>query len=903
MKWMYALRARLRLVPRGGAEERMEEEIRFHIEMEEEKNLRAGMSTGEARRQAVLAFGGVEGHKEELRGGRTLAWVGGLSLDLKLAWRMLVNHRWLSLVGGLGIALAVAIGTIFFGVQDAILHSTLPFEEGERVIALEVRDTEGNEPERRILHELALWREELRSVEEISAWRPATRNLIVPGGAAGPVEIAEMSASGFRAARVPALLGRTLVQEDELPGAPAVAVLGRGIWRSRFGGDPDVVGREVRLGNVPHTVVGVMPEGFAFPVSHELWVPLRVDGTPAAPRAGPEIFAFGRLAPGATMESAGAEIATLGQRMAAAYPDTHARLRPRAVPYTKQSLTPAVYLGFSVTQTLTILLLVVVCVNIAVLVHARTATRTREIAVRSALGASRRRIVGQLFAEALVLALVSTMAGVAVAGLILEWAEGLRQELGGGGELSFWMQLGLTPAAVLYALALAAASAVIVGVIPALKVTGRRLRPGLDQTGGAGGLRLGGTWTAQIVGQVAIATAILPAATFGAWDQFQSGFDRPEFAAAEFLTAWLEMESETAGNEAGEAAEAERAARFDDRVRELTNRLEADPSVAYVTFARHSVGSTLPAGLVIEDLPPAPDAPGRSSVRTNEVDIDLFDALEVPVLEGRGFRPSDLAEGATPVIVNRAFVDDVLGGRNAIGREMRYTWRHGWSGEPRVGTDVDTLRRHEIVGVVGDQLVVGTDPGEAEARVYHPTAPGRLGALSLAVRIRGGAPAEFAPRLRELTATLDPTLQLHDILPLDELLRQEQSLPRFLGGAIAAVTLSVILLSAAGIHALMSFTITRRRREIGIRAALGARPARLLAGVFSRAAGQIAIGLVVGLLVATLLNDVTGNLTRGQATLFMAAAAALMAGVGLLAALGPARRGLRVEPMEALRAE
>jgi predicted permease len=898
MKWLYGLRARLRLVPRG-AEERMEEEIRFHIEMEAEKNLRAGMSAGEARRQAVLAFGGVEGHKEALRGGRTLAWVGGLSLDLKLAWRMLVNHRWLSLVGGLGIALAVAIGTIFFGVRDAVLHSTLPFEGGEQVIALEVRDTEGNEPERRILHELALWREELRSVEELGAWRPATRNLIVPGGAAGPVEIAEMSASGFRAARVPALLGRTLVEEDERAGAPAVAVLGHAVWRTRFSGDPDVVGREVRLGNVPHTVVGVMPEGFAFPVSHELWVPLRVGGAPAAPRAGPDIFAFGRLAPGATMESAGAELATLGQRMAAAYPDTHARLRPRAVPYTKQSLTPEVYLGFSVAQTLTILLLVVVCVNIAVLVHARTAARTREIAVRSALGASRRRIVGQLFAEALVLALVSALAGIAIATLILRWAAGFLDEVGG---LNFWMGLGLSPAAVLYALGLATGGAAIVGVIPALKVTGGKQLARFDRSTGDTGLRLGRSWTVQIVAQVAIATAILPAATFGAWDYFRSGFARPEFAAAEFLAAELRMEASTA-EESGEEVDGDREGRFDDRVGELTARLEGDPSVASVTFARQSLADWLPASLVVEDLPPAPDVSRVQSVRTNEFAINLIEAFDVPVLEGRGFRPSDLTLGATPVVVNRAFVEDVLGGRNAVGREIRYIWRYGWSGEPAQGTAVDTLRRHEIVGVVGNQFEVGMDPGEVKAQVYHPTAAGRHRAVNLAIRARDVSPAELGPRLRELAAAVDPTLQLHDVIPLDEELGQEWRAYRMVGGAIAAVTLSVVLLSAAGIHALMSFTITRRRREIGIRAALGARPTRLLAGVFSRAAGQIAIGLVVGLLVATLLNDVAGNFTGGQAALFMSATAALMAVVGLLAALGPARRGLRVEPMEALRAE
>lgn len=900
MKWLYGLRARLRTVFRRDAEERMEEEIRFHIEMETAKNLRSGMNASEARRQAIVAFGGVERHREELRAGRSLAWVGSLSVDLKLGWRMLMGHRWMSLVAGLGIALAVATGTLFVGVRDAVLHSTLPFSQGERVVALEVRDAEANAPERRILHDFALWQEELRSVEDLGAWRPATRNLIVPGGTTGPVEAAEMSASGFRLARIPALLGRPLVPDDEVPEMAPVAVLSHTVWRTRFGGDPAVVGREIRLGDTPHTVVGVMPEGFAFPLNHELWVPLRLSRTPPEPRVGSEIFVFGRLAPGATLETAALELTTLGQRLAGDHPATHARLRPRPVPYTTQSLTPAVYIGFGLAQTLTILLLVLVCVNVAFLVHARTAGRSREIAVRTALGASRRRIVGQLFAESLVLALVSALVGVTIAGLVLEWAEGYMQEVGG---LSFWMQLGISPTAVLYALALAAASAVIVGVLPALKVTGRHLRPGLDQSGGATELRLGRVWTAQIVGQVAIATAILPATSFSAWEQFRHGFARPDFPASAFLTARLQMEEEPRGLESAGVEASARTARFDDRVAELIARLEADPAVSHVTFAKYPVGGTVPATLAVDDLPRAADGARTGSVRINEVDLDLFASLDVPVEEGRGFRPSDLVVGATPVVVNQAFVRDVLGGRNAVGREFRYLWRYGWRGASTPGTEADTLRRYEIIGVVGDQLVVGTDPGEVAARVYHPTTAGRLGALSLAVRIRDQAPDSFAPRLGQLTAAVDPTLQLHDVLSMDASLRMEQRAYRFMGGSIAAVTLSVILLAAAGIHALMSFTITRRRREIGIRAALGARPGRLLAGVFARAAGQITVGLVLGLASAILLNGLFENLTGGQAVLFISTAATLMGVVGLLAALGPAGRALRVEPLEAMRAE
>jgi hypothetical protein len=284
-------------------------------------------------------------------------------------------------------------------------------------------------------------------------------------------------------------------------------------------------------------------------------------------------------------------------------------------------------------------------------------------------------------------------------------------------------------------------------------------------------------------------------------------------------------------------------------------------------------------------------------VRALEGDLALFDAFGMPVLEGRGFGPGDLAEGATAVVVNRAFVEEVLGGRNAVGREMRYATA------PRLGPPVDTMRRYQIVGVVGNQLVVPEDPWEADAHAYHPTTAGRLGWVNLVVRMRGRTPTDFAPRFREITAALDPTLQIREILPMDEQLRLTQRSYSFFGAAIAAVTLSVVLLSAAGIHALMSFTATRRRREIGIRSALGARPARLLAGIFSRAVGQIGVGLAVGLVGAALLNRIVTTLIGEQAAIFTLVPAALMAVAGLLAALGPARRGLRVEPMEALRTE
>jgi putative ABC transport system permease protein len=324
MRWTHGLRARLGLLRRGAVEERMDEEIRFHIEMETEKNLRAGMSPEEARRQAAIAFGGVEGHREAMREGRPLGWLGGLSLDARLGGRMLVKHPGLTLVASLGLAVAIAIAAIFDASVGAA-YAPMPIPGGDRIVALEVWDAEVNNQEGQLLHDYGSW-QELRTIEALGLHRTTVRNLIVPGGSSEPVVLAEMTATGFGILGVPPLFGRPLLAADEIEGAPPVVVLGHDLWQSRFGGDPEVVGREVRLGNATHTVVGVMPERFGFPLNHTLWVPWGLDPAAYAPREGPTVYAFGRLAPGVSIGAAQAELTAIGNRLAADFPDTHRHL-------------------------------------------------------------------------------------------------------------------------------------------------------------------------------------------------------------------------------------------------------------------------------------------------------------------------------------------------------------------------------------------------------------------------------------------------------------------------------------------------------------------------------------------------------------------------------------------------
>jgi predicted permease len=880
----------------------MNEEFRLHLELRAEDLARSGFSPAEAARRAQLEFGHAESYKQESRVARGLGPFDELRvswLDVKLGFRMLIKYPGLTLVGGLGIAVAVAIGTGVFAMSSAI-YATVPLDEGERVVAIENWDMQWNNQEWRILHDFVSWRDELTSVQDLGAFRDFDRNLIVEGSHGEPIRVAEMTPSGFRLARVRPLLGRTLVEEDERERAPPVIVIGYDVWHTRFAGDPQVVGSSVRLGSAVHTVVGVMPEGFAFPMYHSVWVPLRMDPWDYERRQGPGIRVFGRLAPGVTLEQAGAELTTIARRTALDFPETHARLTPRIMPYAMQlydylqgSEIPLLYFFVG-------MLLVGVCVNVAILVYARTAIRHGEIAVRSALGASRRRIVTQLFVEALVLAAVAAAGGLAVAGVALKHMPPML-----GRDSPFWYNLGLSVGTIAYALGLTVVGAAIVGVVPALKATGRRVQASLQHLAvGGSGIRLGKTWTLLIIAQVAVAVAVLPTTVSMGRIYLKYSLADPGFAANEFLTARLLMDRETPPSAAAEVYERQFDSRYRSLQAELVTRLETEPGVSDVLITRGLPGEEYMAWIEVEGLRTPTEHTSPVAVRGGStghevglglVDVGFFDTFDVPTLAGRLFEPQDLDSAATEVVVNRAFVSRLLGGGNVLGRRIRYVGR----GEDANPKDVELFGRwYEIVGVVGDFPPNLLDPDLAEAKIYHPV----VGGAGLILKVDRGAPERFAPRLREIAAALDPGLRLDPILPLDELLREEQVMWRLATSGLALVTLAVIMLSGAGIYALMSVAVTQRRREIGIRSALGAEPRRLLRSIFSRALGQLAIGVVVGVVAAPLLLTVDDRMDVDK-VIALLAVSVLMIVVGLVASVGPARRGLRIQPTEALKAD
>jgi predicted permease len=901
MRWLDGARTRVCLLfARREAESRMNKEFRFHIEMETERLMHAeGLTAVEARRRALAAFGGVEKHKEALRDGRGLAWVSGLSLDLKLGIRTLTRYPGVTIVGGLAMAIGIGLGAAYLEVVNDFLNPALPLEEGERIVGLRNWDVAEKDPELRSMHDFIVWREELESIQDLGAFRGIEHNVGAAGESAEPALGAEITASAFRIARVPALLGRTLIEADEREPAPSAVLLGYHLWRNRFAGDPHVVGRPVQLGSSIRTVVGVMPEGFAFPVNHQFWVPLRAESH--EPRQGPAIQIFGRLAPGVTRSQAQAELSALGSRATAEHKATHEHLRPRVMKYTQLFVGGEGSGGAYLVQFIFVLLLLVLSSNVATMVFARTATREHEIAMRFALGSTRGRIVGQFFVEALVLALAATLAGLTVVSWGTDWMTRFVWEVTEG-RIPFWLDAGvaLNPTTMVYAVLLAVLASLVAGAVPALKATRAQVQGRLRHAPGAGAstLRFGGLWSAMIVIQVAFVVLILPPAIIAVSALTEPGHTDPGFAAEEYLSARVEMDLEQVPPDP--AATADAFAEFRGACEELRRRLLMTPKISRVTFASRLPGMSHPEAWVDVDSDGSAAAATAELVTTSSVAVDYFDAFGAEMVAGRGFTSGDVRSNLSVVVVNQYFVDEILHGRNAVGRRIRYATRNA----------EQTGRWYEIVGVVKnlgmdttrDAFTSGKGPG-----VYHPLtreAMGSAGSYSvrMAFQVRGD-PGSFAPELRAVAHAVHPALRLHDVLPLDGPVdpssRSERRIGRFLAWTAALVALIALLISVAGTYSVLSFTVSRQTREIGIRIALGARPRRIVAAVFSRAMVQIAAGIALG--AVFWFYVIVRVLGGGHRYGLLAATAIVLILVGLAACGIPVRRALRIEPTEALK--
>ena len=894
--WLAFLRSHWQGLRRPGqVDADMRDEMHFHIDMEAQRLMRRGVDPAEARRQAAIAFGGVEKYRGAGRDALHFTWLRGLSTDLKLGTRMLRKYPGLTIVGVLALSLAIGAGTAYLEFVNDMYRPTLPFAEGERLVGINNRDLQTGEVEDRASWDFVAWRGSLRSLDAIGALRALDRNLITEDGRSELVRGSEISPSAFRMLRVPPLLGRPLVESDERDSAPPVAVIGHDLWQSRFAGDCAVVGRTIKLGMVSHTIVGVMPPGFAFPVSHDLWIPLRLNGSYAR-RAGAATRIFGWLAPGTSVSEAQAELSAVGQRAAADFPDTHQHLRPEVKAYvlslwTAQSDGEAASYVLYAFNLFFVGLLGVCGANIATLVFARTATRATEIGVRTALGASRARIAGQLFAEGLVLCVLAAALGLIVSHYGLIWVK-RTVFLEAGGRPMFWWNDRFSIETILYAVTLTIIGAVMIGVVPAWKATGSQVQDGIKQAAGvrSSGLKFGGMWTGVIVAQVGLTViflCIVGAVGWGVW--FGKGGITPlAFPGEEFISVRVGMDGDA-------TADAGYRNRFRNTFDELERRVAAEPGVVGVTYATRLPGMTgRMLGLEVEGgTHTGPD--GRLRAQSSAIDVDLLATFGAPLVAGRGFTLADTGEGRHVAIVDEAFVRHVLPGREPIGARVRQRAEEGSPAGPWL----------EIIGVVRD-LTNETLKSDESSFLYRPTTAGAELPIHMAVHVKGD-PTAVMSQLRKVAAAVDPTLRVDQLQTIDQIAAENRGAFDFFARIGAGIAIVALLLSTAGVYALMSFTVARRTPEIAIRLALGANANRVVWSTFSRALLQVTLGVLVGCVPGGVLVSVVQPELMDRWQLWTTvgtcgAVIAFMIAVTAAACAIPARRALRIQPTDALKA-
>jgi putative ABC transport system permease protein len=842
-----------------------------------------------------------------------------MSLDLKLGFRMLFKYPMLTLVGGVAIMVTATIGIAGAEFMKDLLAPNIPLDEGDRIVRISFTGVNGGDGRGATLYDLTTWREKSHALEDLSGYTQFERGIVTPDGRTDAVMGARVTASVFELTRVAPLQGRYLTAADEQPGAPAVAVIGYETWQTLLDGSADAIGQTLQIGGVPTTVVGVMPEGYRFPVNHNLWVPMTMEAVASSQAdESPNTAIIARLAEDESIESAKTELGGLTAQAAAAYPDVYEDVAPEIQVY--GALLGSGLASFAATsgvQTVLMFFLMIAGINVATLVFARTVTREGEIAVRMSMGATRARIVFQLFVEALVLVSGATLVAGLIAGWSLAKLTSLFFRVQQAGLAPFWWDDKLSASTIGFAALLTVVAAAMVGVLPGLKATRGDVRSRLSQlvSGGANQLRFGGGWTVIIVLQLALTVAFLPVAVqqggmaFGSEPQSALGglegtFAPSTFPSDEILTAQLGRDAVVPVKDDKEWVSflIESKQLFD----EVRRRVEADPAVEQVAFASGlSAMNHVVAPVEFIGDGSAPPTTGYS-IRVLLVDQTYLPMMGADVVAGRAFESADYAEGTRAVIVNQEFVDDVLMGANPIGGQIRFPEREGESSVLEVPPAGEIF---EIVGVVKnpeiDEFGPGAHPVVYAPLAWAPVSPRAVGlvgmpqppAVQVFVKLRPEA-GSVAARLYGIVGAVNPSLRLDDLSTVTEAWGPVHTSSRLAGWIFMAVAGVILMLSVAGIYALMSFTVSQRRREIAIRSAVGANPRRVVGAIFKRALLQLGLGIGLGCVVAVpvLWDSIK---TNGPGTLLMVAG--ILGAAGVVACLIPVRRALRVQPAEAVK--
>ncbi len=805
--------------------------------------------------------------------------------DLKYSFRTIRRRPTVSLVVVVTLGLGIGANATFFNAFYGMSLRPLPFERPQEIYHVFTSQPSAGRSWNQLS---AADLEDLRRSEgifsETGAFRRASFNLGL-GDEPEHLDGAAVDAELFPLLGVEPVLGRTFLPRESQPGGAKSVVLGHELWNRRFDGAPGVLGQSLRLNGEIHEVVGVMPEGFAFPNQGRIWVPLQVDAD-TVPRDRRDLNVLGRLAEGSTPEAAAQSLRAVAAHLAAAHPETNEAWGLTLRPLRDAWLPPVTRLATAAQLVLVSGVLLIVCANVGNLVLVQAMARRRETALRTALGAGRRRLIRQSLGEALLLALVGGGLGLLIGSWGEAWIRGLSAVT-----IPYWLSFSMGLETVLYVLAITLLSALLVGFLPALRSTGgdvfEALRSG-DRLDGAvtGWFRKGLVVAEYAVAVVILVTGLLMARSF---DHVRRA--DPGFATEEVWTAGLSL--------AGSRYETPEARRvFLER---LSTQLSARPEIRTL-----GIGDSLPisqsgnATATLEVSGQARRDDGSAPrVILQSVDADYFSALSIPRAAGRWFLDGEIERAAPIAVLSRSLAETLWPGQSALGRRIRPEGSWPWL---------------EVVGLAGDvepgELISGIDQ-RPRHQLYIPLTlgfEGRPGAPrepDLVIRGSEGAASEvFLTALRQEVERLDPSMPVHGVATMDEVLDRFYFAQHIWSWMFSAIAALALLIAAVGAYGVSAFSVSQRRREMAIRLALGAVRSQVQSMVIRQGLALTVAGVGLGLLTALPTARALASLIHGISPTdpgIFASVVVLLVGLGWAACYFPARRASGVEPMVTLR--
>ena len=880
-----ALAARLLASPGSRELDRdFAQELDSHLAMLVEDNLRRGMPPDQARRAALIRMGAPPSLIERHREARGFPALNGLLQDLRFAVRLLVKDRWWAAAAIAALALGIGANVVGFTIVHGVFFRGLPVEDAERLYVLSWQHRSGRRANASYA-ELETWRGATRTFAGLAAYSDTSFNLSDDQALPELVPGTRLTANAFATLRQPLLLGRDLTPGDERPGSDPVAIIGYGIWTRRYAADPAILGQTVRLNGQDATIIGVMPEGMKFPDRSEIWVPFIASGDQQ--RNARSLRVFGRLTGDVDHRQARSELNGVGQQIIASYPaSTKDLVGVNVETFVDRFIGGAGRPMFITVMGAVILVLLIACANVANLLLVRSVHRGREIAMRRALGASRWRVVRQLLIESVVLASAGGLGGLFLAFLGLRVFAAAMQSAG----LPYWIGFPIDAVVFAYVAAICVVTALLFGLAPALHVSKNASHIAVQESGRAtvGGRRERWFSTGMVVVELALTVVLLAGSgvmirSFLSLYAVDIGVD-----VDRLMTMDLQLPASRYPT-----PESRRAF-----VEQLEPRLAALPGVERAAVTTGVPGRDGGERLLETDR--GGSAAGLPPVHVSTVTITprFFEAAGVRLVRGRNFTDQDGAPGAETVIINEQLAARFFPGEDPVGRRLRFTER-----EPLRGRPVDAWRT--ITGISGSILHGSSLDLYQNSVVYIPYRQEPASAASLLIRA-ALPPASVMDSVRRQVQALDRDQPVQAIQTLAQVLSNDRWWYRTWGGVFAAFAIIALVLSSVGLYAVMSYAVTCRTQEIGVRMAIGAQPRQVSWLILKRGLAQLAAGLLIGLAAALGLTSVLrlGLSDVGpHDPITFTAIAMLVTLVAAAACLVPARRATRVDPVVALRAE